>query len=50
VPLWIVGVDADQDVWRDEIALLARAKLPGDHSDDENDGRENQPEKNAGEE
>jgi hypothetical protein len=48
VPLWIVGVDADQDVGRDEIALLARPKLPDGNGDDENDGGERQPEKHVG--
>ena len=47
VPLWVVGVDANEYVRRNEIALLARPKLPHDHRDDENDGGESQPEKNA---
>jgi hypothetical protein len=47
VPLWIVGVNANEDVGRNEIALLARSKPPHDHRDDENEGRESQPEKNA---
>jgi hypothetical protein len=47
VPLRIIGVDADQNVRRDEITLLASPQLPDGNRDDENDGGERQPEKHV---